>query len=257
MSINLNIGSEDRKKVAVISHERSGTHFLMNTMALNFGYLSNPWWNFDFELGINFHSPSTILQYIQLAHDKPILNILKSHHPIGIYADIMEYMSSQFFILYIHRDPAATLRSNRRLIESFRLKGWDEGPLSQNLSEFLRLEPSGSMLRYQKMQEASMVHRWHSHVSGWLDYESIYPDRIHTISYRDLNDSFVETVKKLSADLDLRLPVEIRRPERDKNVISSNATYDEQNEENISASDLDFIREVAGPLLDRLGYNNY
>jgi len=29
--------------VMVVSHQRSGTHFMMNTVAACFGYVSNPW----------------------------------------------------------------------------------------------------------------------------------------------------------------------------------------------------------------------
>ena len=38
-----------KPKVMVVSHERSGTHFLMNTIALNFDYISAPWINLDWE----------------------------------------------------------------------------------------------------------------------------------------------------------------------------------------------------------------
>ncbi len=166
MTIDLQIGNSDQEKVAVISHERSGTHFLMNSLAANFNYNSNPWWNRDFELGINFHSPASILEHIQQAHDIPIKNILKSHHQIGFFKDIMEYFSAESKIFYIHRDPVAALRSNWKLICHFRLQGWDEGPETETLSEFLRTPPSGNMLRYQKFQVPSMVHRWYAHVSA-------------------------------------------------------------------------------------------
>jgi len=117
MITNLHIGSIPQKKVAVISHERSGTHFLMNTIAKNYPYLSLPWWNFDNELGINFHSPTAILNYIKQAHDKSILNILKSHHPIGFFQEIMAYLEEQFHIFYVYRNPFHTLRSNWKLIK--------------------------------------------------------------------------------------------------------------------------------------------
>ncbi len=73
------IADDGRKKLAVVSHERSGTHFLMNTVGGNLGYLSRPWWNFDFDLTINFHSTINIQSYWQSFHDTSIIDILKSH----------------------------------------------------------------------------------------------------------------------------------------------------------------------------------
>ena len=46
---NLQLAPEDVKKAMIVSHERSGTHFLMNTLDKNFPYISQPWINFDFE----------------------------------------------------------------------------------------------------------------------------------------------------------------------------------------------------------------
>ena len=55
--------SRKTKKVIVISHERSGTHFLMDTIALNFGYVGDfdergaaRWIDLDGR-GINFADP--------------------------------------------------------------------------------------------------------------------------------------------------------------------------------------------------------
>ncbi len=47
ITINAKLGNILGKKGMVVSHERSGTHFLMNTLALNFGYIAKPWINFD------------------------------------------------------------------------------------------------------------------------------------------------------------------------------------------------------------------
>ena len=54
-----------KKNCIIVSHERSGTHFLMNTLALNFGYISEPWINLDFETGMNFHAPGALLAFFQ------------------------------------------------------------------------------------------------------------------------------------------------------------------------------------------------
>ena len=104
-AIQLSLGNVLGKKAAVISHERSGTHFLMNTLALNFGYLAKPWWNFDFELGLNFHSFDNLYEYLKQVHDRPVINVLKSHHHMDFFQEFIDYVTSQFHIFYIYRDP--------------------------------------------------------------------------------------------------------------------------------------------------------
>src|SRR5438132_1444947 len=99
------------KKAWVFSHERSGTHFLMNTLAANFGYIARPWFNFDYELGINFHAPAAIMKVFQPMHDKPVLNIVKSHHGYGFMAESIHYLLEQFHIFYIYRDPRDVMLS--------------------------------------------------------------------------------------------------------------------------------------------------
>src|SRR5215469_1383683 len=44
---NFAVFQEMRPAVMVVSHERSGTHFLMNALASCYGYVSAPWVDFD------------------------------------------------------------------------------------------------------------------------------------------------------------------------------------------------------------------
>ena len=47
--------------VLVVSHERSGTHFLMNSIARGYGYTSTPWVDMDYDsMPINFFHPPAI-----------------------------------------------------------------------------------------------------------------------------------------------------------------------------------------------------
>ena len=45
LQIKCDVTAEYRPKVLVVSHERSGTHFVMNSLALNLDYVSSPWIN--------------------------------------------------------------------------------------------------------------------------------------------------------------------------------------------------------------------
>jgi hypothetical protein len=109
-TLTLTISREPRKKALVVSHERSGTHFLMNTLAANFGYVARPWLNFDFELGLNFHAPSALRAFFGGLHGRPVLNVVKSHHAAGFYAEILGDLLEQFHVFYVVRDPRAGCR---------------------------------------------------------------------------------------------------------------------------------------------------
>lgn len=56
------------KVIVVCSHERSGTHFLMNSIALNSHYSVEPFVDFDYmNLGdvINFHKSDHVSNFIK------------------------------------------------------------------------------------------------------------------------------------------------------------------------------------------------
>ena len=70
------------KAVVVCSHERSGTHFLMNSIALNSLYSVEPFVDFEYmHLGdvINFHKSDHVSNFI-----KKIAFIKKKRHKIWV-----------------------------------------------------------------------------------------------------------------------------------------------------------------------------
>lgn len=247
------LGKPGKKKVAVIGHERSGTHFLMNTLSYNFGYISSPWFNFDFELGINFHAPGAILNILKQMHDKPVLNILKSHHPFEFFADFIDYFVDQFFVFYIYRDPRDVMVSNWKLINFFHTQGWDEGPKVETIGEFIRSQPRGAMLRYQKEQEPTVLHRWRTHVEGWMNYAEQNKDRIMTIRYEDLNLNFEDTVRKIGKFVSQEV-IDPKRPSRFENVIRPGKGKVGVYREYLSPEDNDFVLNAVGDTMKRLGY---
>ena len=252
-NVVVKLGKINRKKAAVIGHERSGTHFLMNTLAYNFGYISAPWFNFDFELGINFHAPQAILNILKQMHDKPVLNILKSHHPIEFFRDFIDYFAEQFFIFYIYRDPRDVMVSNWKLINFYHAQGWDEGPKVRTVGEFIRSQPRGAMLRYQKEQEPTVLHRWQTHVEGWLNYAEKNKDKVLAIKYEDLNLDFDNAVKRIGAFTKQEV-VAPKRPSRFENVIKPGKGKVGAYREYFSVEDNEFVLSVVGETMKRLGY---
>ncbi|MEM9487970.1 MAG: sulfotransferase domain-containing protein [Myxococcota bacterium] len=239
------------KKVAVFSHERSGTHFLMNTLAQNFGYISNPWWNLDYEQGINFHAPGYLLHYFLQVDDQPILNVLKSHHAAPFLFDIIDYLADQFRLFYIVRDPRDTMVSYWKFVLR---NPYDEGPETSTAGEFARAAPRGAMLRYQKEQAHTVVHRWQLHVEGWLAVaENLGPERLMVVRYEDLNREFERTLATVAAYLDRPLGEPVR-PARDRSVVGVGAGLSGVYGDHLDDEDLAFFRDAVGETMVRLGF---
>ena len=246
----LSFGDPSRKKAIVISHERSGTHFLMNTLALNFGYIENPWLNLDYERGLNFYSSNVLLAFFRQLHDRPLLNVAKSHHQADFFSPLIDYLTEQFHVFYIFRDPRDVMLSFWRLIS--RLE-WDEGPVASSVGDFMRSAPRGGILRYQMEQAPTLLHRWKNHVEGWLELASTTDNHsIHLLSYEDLNLAFDDTVKNIAGQIGYPVTDPIAPP-KGENAVLPGAGKTGLYREYFTGDDLEFVQEVAGPLMEQLG----
>ena len=67
----------------VVSHERSGAYFLINTLSQNFNYTGTPWIDLDFSLGINFYSTNNLRAFFGQMAGEPVTNVFKSNHAFG------------------------------------------------------------------------------------------------------------------------------------------------------------------------------
>jgi Sulfotransferase domain len=221
LELKLDLGPPAMPKIFVVSHERSGTHFLMNTLAMNFGYVSNPWINLDTELAINFYSPVAFRRFISMFQGKGIRNVFKSHHEFGFYKDLLTYMQGEYRILYIYREVNDVMSSMQRYLGRL---PWHEGPKVDSYKDFVSALPSGAMQRYQYSPADSMIHRWRNHVEGWLNaIDQSSSDSLTSIRYEDLNNCFADTTMRISQFL--RLPLTSDRPMRpsaDTNIVSPN-----------------------------------
>ena len=82
LQANLALFPDERPAVMVVSHERSGTHFLMNALAACYGYVSAPWINLDrLTLNINYFYPPELREALLALASQPMANVVKSHPP--------------------------------------------------------------------------------------------------------------------------------------------------------------------------------
>jgi hypothetical protein len=208
---------DQRRPIMVVSHERSGTHFMMNTVAACFGYVSNPWLDIDrHRFNINyFHAPSLqhlIGKLVQLR----VANMLTSHHEFAFFSDIAASFDGALDIIYIYRNPADVMTSFWRFLHSW---PWVEGPKTDTAADFASAAPMGQLMRYQFRQHETMLDRWANHVQYWLRASHSSP-RINVVKYQDLADGYDDTVRRLGDALGYQ-PRQIVRPARQHNVVQA------------------------------------
>lgn len=240
-----------RPAVLVVAHERSGTHFLMNTLATCYGYISQPWIDFDqTHLKINFYSPrracDELLSLVAGSHTR----LVKSHHQAGFFASELSRLTEHFVIFYVCRNPVDVMLSYWRFMHRW---PWFEGPKVADPLTFARSEPCGFMMRYQLRQHPNLMLRWAAHVEGWLDAATAHP-RVLAVRYEDLDARFEEVVQGFAGTLG-RPPQALVRPPRGVNTVPGGP--EDPSGQGIPP-DVEALRELCratvGPTMTRLGY---
>jgi hypothetical protein len=212
---NLVLFPEGRPAAMVVSHERSGTHFLMNALAACYGYVSDPWINLDGPtVNINYFYPRDVRDTLLALAARPMANVIKSHHPADFFATELPRLAERYVVFSICRDPVATLVSFWRFLHRW---PWSEGPRASDPLAFARAEPCGRMMRYQMRQYPNLMARWAAHVEGWLAAAEAVP-RVVVVRYEDLDARYEETMRGFAGLLG-RPPQALTRPARDVNVI--------------------------------------
>lgn len=203
----ITFSSEDKKKIIVFSHERSGTHFLMNTIAANFGYIGMPWVDLDTATIPNPYDPAAVWNYLRQFIGYSVLNVFKSHYPFEFVSPVMDKILMEYEVFYIWRqDIEALFDSFARHIAAYE---WNSGPAVDGCV-LMKAGPSGALLRYQPRQYHSMLDRYTFHTTAWL--ESAKDFNIHVVRYEDLDEVFETEVKKIGKTLGRRPAGEIVRP---------------------------------------------
>jgi hypothetical protein len=237
----------------VISHERSGTHFLMNALAKCYGYVVTPWINFDhWPVNLNFYAPRQVAQFFAQFKSHNLANIVKSHHSFAFFEKVVADVLADFTVFYIYRDPRDVMVSFWRFLHHW---PWHEGPRVETCREFIRTAPCGQMMRYQYCQEETVLHRWRSHVDGWtLGVPAELRQRVILVRFEDLLGDYERVVRGFASVIGDQ-PARIERPSRDENVVLASKGEAGSYRGHFDQSDLAFFRSVAGATMDRLGYS--
>lgn len=249
--MNASFADGCKLKLMVVSHERSGTHFLMNSLAKAFGYVSTPWVNFDNgTIPINFYASTEITQFFGRFQNRFPLNIFKSHHSLHFLEHSLESFIDEFHIFYIYRDPRDVMISYWRFLNQL---PWNEGPKPATPKQFIRAEPQGYMMRYQWKQQPSVIHRWRSHVDSWmLGLPDQFRDRVTFIRFADLQKNYESTIASLAPVLGK--PQSFEKPSLKDSTVLPHSGNVGGYKEMFDADDLALFRQIAGPTMERLGY---
>jgi hypothetical protein len=202
-----------RPGVLVVSHERSGTHFLMNALASVYHYTAAVDVESD-KLPANYYFPPMLAHVVAgRAASQPNL-LFKSHHAAEFFDGVLDELLGAVVILYIHRHPVDVMVSFWRLIHGFR---WREGPKTATALDFAAAEPEGQLLRYQMRQRRNMLDRWARHVEGWVS-AAAGRSRLVVIRYDDLCHDYETTLRGLARVLGAPSG-SFQRPPRDRHVV--------------------------------------
>jgi len=213
-----------QEQLMVCSHERSGTHFLMNSIDIVSHYSSNPWMNYDYyPLGakVNFFSQSSTHKFINdfsnfTAKGKKTCNasILKSHFPLGHLGKNANSLPLK--IIYIWRKPADTIISFWKFMHKW---SWNEGPRTKTPLELACTRPSGQSQRYQASNYKDYFERWAAHVIDGIENSSNNPNAC-IISYEDLLNSHSSTTEKICQKLNIQILKKPDLPSKNENVVT-------------------------------------
>lgn len=200
--------------VIVVAHERSGTHFLMNTLAANFGLQASPWFNFDLpDLNINYHRAGIVRHVLrELAGQR--LPIVKAHHAAPFFP---EGSLAGWRTLVIARHPSGVFPSLHALLAAY---SWREGPETDTVEDLMRSVPYGRMTRFQWDPCRTMLERWERHVEGWHARAEAGREPILFLRYADLDRDFAATVGRIAAFLGRPAPgPDAERPSPGDNTV--------------------------------------
>jgi len=193
----------------VISHERSGTHFLINTLADILGYSRKPL-NVHIDHGPDrYNSEEYHAQVVESIHtlaSKARGKILKTHHHHEFFKDI-NFEDLDLVPFYIYRDVRDTMVSCHHYFNAHKALG--NFPVTNSVYELMfGVVPHKHIFdsAYSWNKNQHMVERWTSHVKPYLDDE-----RITTIKYEELSYKFSETVDIIRQRLGLTDTSEIEK----------------------------------------------
>jgi hypothetical protein len=241
------------KKVLVVSHERSGTHFLINSIAANYG-MNGQWIDvhckdyIDPEDSYKESYKKDIKKFMESQYDLDTNRIYKSHHQFGYFDGYFDEVLEHFDVFYIYRDGRDTLASCYNYFEEAQVTAF---PNSENIEEFLfntkpYLYPYDGAYSY--VASENMIERWHKHIETW---KPIF-DKINVVSYTKLKNEFDLNIGAIGLALGYEPPMEPKVPAVGSNSINPgkgiNGAWKDVMSEETSEKMMDIVKSFSKQL---------
>jgi len=261
--------------VLVISHRRSGTHFLIDAMANNFAPYRRSYLTLD-RLRPQNRKPMSLDRFRAKLAAAP--RVIKSH----MHRDVDGYFAGDTKVLPLVKDLLRTAkmmyvyRDGRDVLTSlyFYMRRYQPAIAEVDFSDFIRMENDFDGGTYDG--RADRVEFWKSHVESWLTERSVFP-----ISFEQLKQDYPAAIRRLGRILGLEPPESIRHVERTGRAgPAADSKWSERlfklhrrifrrvrhttvifrrgaigdYRHSFSPQDLEYFHSVAGDLLARLGY---
>ena len=224
-NLNINLGSFNLsclEKVCVplivCSHERSGTHFMMNSISKCTEYTASPFLNYDYlPLGsvVNFFSEQSIRNFLNslknIRHNSVNFStnsIIKSHFPLTLLGNNDQNICK---VIYIYRNPEEVFISFWRFLNEW---DWFEGPKLNSPLELMKSNPKGQSQRYQVDNYKNYFERWALHIINAKEAQS-YSNNIVMVNFSDLEKNYKKTVKTICNQLDIDIVSTLSKPNRE------------------------------------------
>ncbi len=192
----------------VCSHERSGTHFLMNSLGECTRYNGEKYLNYDYaEIGsaVNFFSLKNSRSFLEaLSNCKNstgklcMSSIIKSHFPVSLLG---VPLPRKLKVAYIYRNPVDTLISYWRYLNSL---DYFEGLKTNSPLKLAAGIPCGQSQRYQVENSATYFDRWAQHVTAACKLAK-EDSNIALLNYNQLCYDYNSALKKACKHLQIEV----------------------------------------------------
>jgi len=173
------------KPVIIVTHERSGTHLLINCINYinkgsfyTIGYTLN---KKDFNLKGYTHTV-----YKDIMSNAHLLNsISKSHHQVEFVAGYLDFLFEKYKVIYVKRNLWDVLASYYKFIPASEQKDFP------SIEEWVFNKPDDIGRKFLQpyspdphiiVEPENYVHRWYLHTSGWLKYAN----QMLVVNYEDM-----------------------------------------------------------------------